>query len=83
MLVIIFLKIFIIRAVMIFMPNFRPRLLHARNRMINLETCRVLSQRLDIGDWWLIYMLGRNLDPVIYKDVMNEFSKELDPSRRK
>lgn len=66
---------------MLFMPKFRPRLLHARNRMISLETCRILSQKLDIGDWWLIYMLGRNLDPVIYKEVMTEFSKEIDPSR--
>lgn len=70
----------VFRAFMLFMPKFRPRLLHARNRMISLETCRILSQKLDIGDWWLIYMLGRNLDPVIYKEVMTEFSKEIDPS---
>uniref|UniRef100_A0A1B0AP66 Innexin n=2 Tax=Nemorhina TaxID=44051 RepID=A0A1B0AP66_9MUSC len=73
----------IFRAVIILLPNFRPRLLHARNRMISLETCRILSERLDIGDWWLIYMLGCNLDPMIYKEVMNEFSKDLEPSANK
>uniref|UniRef100_A0A1A9WPJ9 Innexin n=1 Tax=Glossina brevipalpis TaxID=37001 RepID=A0A1A9WPJ9_9MUSC len=73
----------VFRAIIILVPNFRPRLLHARNRMISLETCRILSERLDIGDWWLIYMLGSNLDPMIYKEVMNEFSKDLEPSANK
>lgn len=46
-----------------------------------MDICRTLSRKLDIGDWWLIYMLGRNLDPVIYKDVMGEFAKQVEPSK--
>lgn len=68
-------------ACIIFLPNIRPRLLNARNRMISMDICRSLSKKLDIGDWWLIYMLGRNLDPVIYKDVMGEFAKQVEPSK--
>uniref|UniRef100_W8AKP4 Innexin n=1 Tax=Ceratitis capitata TaxID=7213 RepID=W8AKP4_CERCA len=71
----------IFRACIIFMPKFRPRLLNARNRMVPMEICRSLSRKLDIGDWWLIYMLGRNLDPAIYKDVMSEFAKQVEPSK--
>lgn len=46
-----------------------------------MEICRSLSRKLDIGDWWLIYMLGRNLDPAIYKEVMSEFAKQVEPSK--
>lgn len=63
------------------MPKFRPRLLNARNRMIPIEICKALSRKLDIGDWWLIYMLGQNLDPIIYKDVLSEFAKQVEPPK--
>lgn len=60
------------------MPRIRPHLLNARNRMISRHLAVKVSNRLDIGDWWLIYMLGRNLDPIIFRDVMTELADELD-----
>ena len=66
------------RGVIIFIPNLRPKILNARNRMVPIETCRALSKKLDIGDWWLIYMLGRNLDPMIYKEIAAELAKQVD-----
>lgn len=73
----------IFRAFIIFMPAIRPRLLNARNRMVPREICQSLSRKLDIGDWWLLYMLGRNLDPIIYKDVLAELAKQVEPRRTK
>lgn len=72
----------VFRGIIYFMPKFRPRILHARNRMIPIETCRSLSRKLELGDWWLIYMLGRNLDPGVYKDVMGEFAKQVEPENQ-
>lgn len=63
------------------MPKVRASILNARNRMVPREVVNRVSEELDIGDWWLIYMLGRNLDPIIFKDVLTELSKELKPSR--
>ncbi|KAL5276554.1 hypothetical protein ACFFRR_002025 [Megaselia abdita] len=68
----------IFRSVIIFVPTLRPKILNARNRMVPIETCRALSKKLDIGDWWLIYMLGRNLDPMIYKEIAAELAKQVD-----
>lgn len=73
----------IYRGLIIFVPKIRPRLLNARSRMVPRETCQALSNKLDVGDWWLIYMLGRNLDPIIYKDVLAELAKQVEPRRSK
>ncbi|XP_028178380.1 uncharacterized protein LOC114365882 [Ostrinia furnacalis] len=57
----------VIVLVIIFVPSIRPRLLHARSRSIAIETAVVVSRRTDVGDWWLLYMLARNMDPLIYR----------------
>ncbi|GBP17239.1 Innexin inx1 [Eumeta japonica] len=54
------------RLVIIFVPRVRPRLLHARSRSLPLEMAVAVSRRADVGDWWLLYMLARNMDPLIY-----------------
>ncbi|XP_075973856.1 innexin inx2-like [Anticarsia gemmatalis] len=30
------------------------------------------------GDWFILYLLGKNMNPLIYKDLMVELSKEVD-----
>ncbi|CAD7087332.1 unnamed protein product [Hermetia illucens] len=82
-LAILLIGLLIYRAMIIFLPKIRPRVLNARNRMVPREICQALSNKLDIGDWWLIYMLGHNLDPIIYKDVLAELAKQVEPRRTK
>ncbi|KAL0276070.1 UNVERIFIED_CONTAM: hypothetical protein PYX00_003732 [Menopon gallinae] len=66
------------RAVILAAPGIRPYILHRRNRMIPLETAKVVSQKTDIGDWWILYLLNRNMDPLISKEVFSELSKKID-----
>lgn len=49
-----------------------------RNHIIPRKIARSASKKLDIGDWWLIYMLSQNLDPIIFKDVLEEFLERLE-----
>lgn len=60
------------------MYSVRASVLNARNKMVPREIARKVSKQLDIGDWWLIYMLGRNLDPVVFKEVLIQLSERLD-----
>lgn len=64
------------------MPSIRPHILNARNRMVTRSVAKNVSNSLDIGDWWLIYMLGRNLDPIIYRDVLSELANEIDIKKK-
>lgn len=46
--------------------------------MVPREVASVVTRKTDIGDWWILYMLGRNLDPVIYRDVLIELAKRIE-----
>lgn len=60
------------------MKGLRAKILSARNRMIPGDIARRVSQKLDLGDWWLIYMLSRNLDPIVFKDVLAQLLERLE-----
>ncbi|XP_066999441.1 innexin inx1 [Anabrus simplex] len=66
------------RAVILAVPSVRPRLLHARNRMVPREAAEAIARKTDIGDWWILYMLGRNMDPLIYREVIGELAKKIE-----
>lgn len=66
----------------VFMPKLRPRLLNARNRMVPRKIAYTVSRHTDFGDWWIIYMLGRNMDPLIFKEVMTEYASFLEQRKK-
>lgn len=74
-LAVVLILLVIYRLVIIFVPSIRPRLLHARSRTLDMETAALVSRRTDIGDWWLLYMLARNIDPLIYRELICELAK--------
>jgi len=66
------------RVIIISVPTVRPHLLHARNRMVPREVAAAISRKTDVGDWWILYMLGRNMDPIIYREVVAELAKKIE-----
>lgn len=68
----------IYRALIIAMPKFRPRILNSKHRGLTLEVCESLSRKVDLGDWWLLLMLGNNMDPLIYREIVTELAKSID-----
>nr|XP_012139999.1 PREDICTED: innexin shaking-B isoform X2 [Megachile rotundata] len=65
------------RIVIIFSPRTRVYLLRLRFRLVRREAIETIVRRSKVGDWFLLYMLGENLDTVIYKDVMHELANKL------
>lgn len=67
------------RGIILAVPSVRPYLLYARNRgTISREVAAAVSRKTDIGDWWVLYMLGRNIDPLIYREVVGELAKKIE-----
>ncbi|XP_071447479.1 innexin inx1 [Hetaerina americana] len=67
------------RAILLAAPSLRPRLLSARHRgSVPRETADIVAREAEVGDWWLLYMLGRNIDPCIYKEVVAELAKKME-----
>ncbi|XP_017784553.1 PREDICTED: innexin inx1 [Nicrophorus vespilloides] len=69
------------RIIIIAMPKLRPRIMHARHRDISMETCQAITKKVEIGDWWLLLMMGSNMDPLIYREIIMELSKNIEPSK--
>lgn len=66
------------RAVLLAVPRIRPMVLHAHNRFVSANVIDSISSKLEVGDWWVLYMLGRNLEPLTYREVVTELSKKVE-----
>lgn len=65
----------IYRICIIFVPKIRARLLQLSGRLITIETCENISKKVDLGDWWILYVLASNVDSIIYRDVLEKLTK--------
>ncbi|KAM3959195.1 innexin 4 [Aphomia sociella] len=47
-------------------------------RYVKRKTVSKIIKRIGYGDWFILYSLGKNMNPLIYKELVIELSKELD-----
>ncbi|KYN30555.1 Innexin inx1 [Trachymyrmex septentrionalis] len=74
---IMLIALIIYRALIIFAPMIRPRVLHLSSRLLPIETCQSVSRKVDLGDWWILYILSTNMDSLLYRDFLMEFTKKM------
>ena len=55
----------------------RAYLLYIRFRLIKREVINTIVKKSKMGDWFLFYMLGQNVDSIIFKEVMHELARRL------
>lgn len=48
-----------------------------RFRRIKPECIEVVIDKSVVGDWFLLYLLGQNVDATIFRDVIHELAKKL------
>lgn len=68
----------IFRLSMIFSMKLRKELLFRCGRMAESNDLDNVIRRLHLGDWFLVYQLGCNMEPMIFAEFLKEFAKELD-----
>ena len=61
------------RLIIILSPRMRAYLLYIRFRLINREVINTIVRKSKMGDWFLFYMLGQNVDSIIFKVVSISF----------
>ncbi|VVC30405.1 Innexin [Cinara cedri] len=65
------------RLLILYNKTVRKNALRYRHyRLITDDVARAVTNKLSIGDWWVLYMLGKNLDPMIYREVVREIAKK-------
>ena len=36
----------------------------------------MVMEKTAVGDWFLLYLLGQNIDQIVFKDVFHELAKK-------
>uniref|UniRef100_A0A2P2HW92 Innexin n=1 Tax=Hirondellea gigas TaxID=1518452 RepID=A0A2P2HW92_9CRUS len=70
----------IYRLALLLLPGLRPRVMHQHNRAVPIEALQAFTSKTSIGDWWILYVLSKNIDPLIYRDIMSRLAKEIETS---
>ncbi|CAH2235975.1 jg4311 [Pararge aegeria aegeria] len=68
----------IYRAAVVAGPRVRLYLLRARSRLAPQEQVETVARKLQIGDWFVLYQLGKNIDPLIYKELMGDLATKFE-----
>lgn len=66
------------RAAVIVGPQIRMYLLRARSRLAPHDQIEAISRKCQIGDWFVLYQLGKNIDPLVYKELVADLAKKLE-----
>ena len=71
------LLVVIYRGLICISGSVRTYLMKIRYRRIRTECIEIIMEKSMVGDWFLMYLLGQNIDQVIFKDVMHELAKRM------
>jgi hypothetical protein len=66
------------RLAVVVLPKTRMYLLRARSRLAPQDHIETISRKCQIGDWFVLYQLGKNIDPLIYKELVADLAKKLE-----
>lgn len=67
----------IYRTIVCCSPKFRFFLLRARGRLTTRRDIELIMLRFNIGDWFLLYQLSKNTDPLVFKELCRLLSRKL------
>jgi len=68
----------IYRIFTIFMPQVRMYLLRSKSRLSDPQQVDSIAQKCQIGDWFVLYQLGKNMDPLIYRELISDLARRLE-----
>lgn len=59
-------------------PKIRMLLLRARSRLSKQGDIENIANRCQIGDWFILYQLAKNIDPLIYKEIIEDLVSKIE-----
>lgn len=65
------------RAAVVATSKVRMILLRARSRLSSQDEIMIIANKYQIGDWFVLYQLGKNIDPLIYRKLISDLATAL------
>lgn len=66
------------RILLLTAPPLRALMISGQLRYVKRNVISRIVKRFSYGDWFILYLLGKNMNPVLYKDLIIELSKDLE-----
>ena len=57
--------------------SLRTYLFKLRYRRVKPECVELVMEKSAVGDWFLLYLLGQNIDHIVFRDVFHDLAKKL------
>lgn len=67
----------IYRAATYLSPDCRFHIIRVFNRLADYKTLLDIHNRCDIGDWFMLLQMGKNIDPLSFKEILGSFARYL------
>jgi len=52
--------------------------MRARSRLAPQEQVETIANKCQIGDWFVLYQLGKNIEPIVFKELIADLAKKLE-----
>ena len=65
------------RLTLLVVPWLRLCIMKARARLVKQVEVEDICRRVRLGDWFILYQLGKNMDPVIFREFMEKLHKRM------
>jgi hypothetical protein len=69
------------RALTIVIPRIRILATQSRCRVVNREALETVVNKIRIGDWFLLDLLSKNIDPLNFRDLVVDYYREVEGSK--
>lgn len=66
------------RLATMFVPKIRMHLLRSQSSLSEPRYINGISQKCQVGDSFVLYQLGRNIDPLIYQELIQDLAARLE-----
>lgn len=70
------------RVAVILGSRMRMYLLRARSRLALQSQIEIIANQCEIGDWLLLYQLGKNIEPLTYKEFIADLAGKLSNTKQ-
>uniref|UniRef100_T1JAF7 Innexin n=1 Tax=Strigamia maritima TaxID=126957 RepID=T1JAF7_STRMM len=74
--------IFISRFVLFTVPRLRLMFIAARFRLVPKKQLKMLLDKSRMGDWFLLYLLGQNVDNLVFRDVLMDIAARFNQASK-
>lgn len=68
----------IYRFITVFVPRIRELLLRGRSRLSSPHQIETICRKQKLGDWFLLYQLGKNIDPLIFREFIRALYHKME-----